>query len=770
MSLYDVDDKAFQPFCGDTEHYANWKTMTDDRFNAAHGSFADFVRQYVPSSTPQEKSAVEGAQHAFELARGVLDPRDKCQLLVEGLNQLTADFPPTKTLRFVDVHTAQLRFPPEERMDEHPESIPLAKPDIVASLPGADRISSDPWRGISLAISVRADLSPDPLTSTHPEAMRARTRLMRFAGHHLASQNALCSFVLSVCGPMVQVYRFDHAACIVSPAFNYTVEPDILRMFFWSFVHPWNNTEFVGLDEYCTKASWDDLQWARKVAHRDWNAEDMNRNRWVKLPSTDPGKPDLELLTLRRRAGTDRVWSGATCVWEAIQRDDESGTRYIIKDTWQAVSSCPEKLFYERIMQNDMDLRHPPFGIAGFVRSVNYGALAARGETTLHRTASASLRRMRHAWRGERTHVRLLMDTVGTDLADVERSRDFVKAIRDAILGHFIAYKAGILHCDISHGNVMRAHGKPFKGFLHDFDMGAWIDSSAIGGTALPINMKEISDKQRKICRGTLKFLAVEIIESRRRPIARRATHDLQAFYWMVLLHILSYTPTKFKDVDGAVHALFEESEWDLLAEHKRKWFTLPSTEGFSYIKPLAYLMDSLRELVAKSIHSPSNPDPVDLEHASFLGVFDKALAMRGWPAHDWWRRTRDEGTHTAAAAAQPSPRAKSWSPHRQEGRDGGQHVDEPAGGPSTAHKRIYEADDDDCKERPRKKHKGGESMEHSVGADPQRHPGVHSRHLPQRAIDNAAGGVIKTPRPRRLISRVTRSRICGFWRYLLRR
>lgn len=36
--------------------------------------------------------------------------------------------------------------------------------------------------------------------------------------------------------------------------------------------------------------------------------------------------------------------------------------------------------------------------------------------------------------------------------------------------GHRQAYEIGILHRDVSEGNVTIVDGKPFKGFLHDFD------------------------------------------------------------------------------------------------------------------------------------------------------------------------------------------------------------------------------------------------------------------------------------------------------------
>lgn len=47
----------------------------------------------------------------------------------------------------------------------------------------------------------------------------------------------------------------------------------------------------------------------------------------------------------------------------------------------------------------------------------------------------------------------------------------------------------------------MLAHGKPFKGFIHDFDLAAFIDSSADGGTALPTALRALSEQQLRMCK-----------------------------------------------------------------------------------------------------------------------------------------------------------------------------------------------------------------------------------------------------------------------------
>lgn len=66
-------------------------------------------------------------------------------------------------------------------------------------------------------------------------------------------------------------------------------------------------------------------------------------------------------------------------------------------------------------------------------------------------------------------------------------------------VGHHLAYKAGVLHSDVSDGNVLLARGKHFQGFIHDFDMASFIDSAADGGTALPATLKALSEQQLRM-------------------------------------------------------------------------------------------------------------------------------------------------------------------------------------------------------------------------------------------------------------------------------
>lgn len=85
MSLENIPDTNFEPYCGRLEHYTYWRSVTDGRFVLAKGTLPDFIRQYVPSSKPYPPLTPKGTPtDELRICRDVLDPRDKCLPLVRA--------------------------------------------------------------------------------------------------------------------------------------------------------------------------------------------------------------------------------------------------------------------------------------------------------------------------------------------------------------------------------------------------------------------------------------------------------------------------------------------------------------------------------------------------------------------------------------------------------------------------------------------------------------------------------------------------------------
>ncbi|KAH9915722.1 uncharacterized protein B0H18DRAFT_89201 [Fomitopsis serialis] len=107
------------------------------------------------------------------------------------------------------------------------------------------------------------------------------------------------------------------------------------------------------------------------------------------------------------------------------------------------------------------------------ILSLQRGEPGGRDVGHLTVTARHSVKGTAHA-HNERSHVRLVLGTVGIPLSRFNSTKELVEALRDAIIGHRAAYEAGIMHRDVSEGNVMisRNPNDTFKGYIQDFDYG----------------------------------------------------------------------------------------------------------------------------------------------------------------------------------------------------------------------------------------------------------------------------------------------------------
>ncbi|KAH9162841.1 hypothetical protein EDB89DRAFT_1860451, partial [Lactarius sanguifluus] len=65
-------------------------------------------------------------------------------------------------------------------------------------------------------------------------------------------------------------------------------------------------------------------------------------------------------------------------------------------------------------------------------------------------------------------HYHLTLDIIGRLLVQFNSSYEMVRAVRDALIAHMDAHKAGILHRDLSPGNIIMDDD---RGYLIDWDL-----------------------------------------------------------------------------------------------------------------------------------------------------------------------------------------------------------------------------------------------------------------------------------------------------------
>ncbi|KAF7986655.1 hypothetical protein HWV62_26490 [Athelia sp. TMB] len=129
---------------------------------------------------------------------------------------------------------------------------------------------------------------------------------------------------------------------------------------------------------------------------------------------------------------------------------------------------------------------------------------------------------------------RLFLNTLRNPIWEYNKSdSSLLKGTRAALKGHQFLYKNGILHGDVSAGNILLASEENPKasaeGFTTDADPAhkADIDSGSPGQEPVP---------RGALMTGTMQFMAVELLQAmkKRQKIAHVLYHDLESFAWVL--------------------------------------------------------------------------------------------------------------------------------------------------------------------------------------------------------------------------------------------
>ncbi|KAJ7163075.1 hypothetical protein C8R46DRAFT_334108 [Mycena filopes] len=221
-----------------------------------------------------------------------------------------------------------------------------------------------------------------------------------------------------------------------------------------------------------------------------------------------------------------------------------------------------------------------------------------------------------------------------------------VDALYTAVLHHRIAAQAGVLHRDISDGNVLLQEGPASdasKGFLVDWDYAEFIDKGLENfQTWFPERKDEeakyiAADRSLKDMTGTIPFIAIAIMDNAtaKEPVVHGSHHDLESVYWLLVWMILRHTKHSHPKKDLACSTIFDGS-----VETKSGWVSRPTPVPDTN-EPLFELTDRLRDKVwlqslppKKNTYS-SAPAYAPLTYENVCAIFREWLDTPGWPTDD---------------------------------------------------------------------------------------------------------------------------------------
>ncbi|KAK7030250.1 hypothetical protein VNI00_014267 [Paramarasmius palmivorus] len=184
---------------------------------------------------------------------------------------------------------------------------------------------------------------------------------------------------------------------------------------------------------------------------------------------------------------------------------------------------------------------------------------AIRGSYYTLRAGTRELKKMAREHYGNKVHCRILMEDAGKPLLEVDDLQELVLCVIQAITGLMFLYSSGVVHRDISPGNIIfsRKDGELIAK-LSDLEY------------AKDMTASNPANKPQDIKTGTPFFMAVEIEAGRQlfQPIPRRPfnlvaaetiypsryryLHDLESMFW-ILVHFIFSTHPSDENLDAEI-------------------------------------------------------------------------------------------------------------------------------------------------------------------------------------------------------------------------
>ncbi|EED84135.1 predicted protein [Postia placenta Mad-698-R] len=476
----------------------------------------------------------------------------------------------------------------------------LQYPTIVASLPGKDRafFALPEWADVSIAFEVMQHNDDDPIGKDAVEHELTLTRIAHHAQNIFVAQNRLFVFVVGIFGSSARIFRFDHAAAVVSEAFDYTERPEILREFLWRFVYPLSTTSSVaGADPSIQIPEEVDIYRAQKLLDKSGkpplSQAEQKVCRWITVRDTNGDL--LRFFAFRLLYTNPDMFSRASCVWEAIKDGEKTGRTYVIKDSWRQLCFPAETDFYNVLHEG--------------VNSVRHGSRSV--DAYNHADTDPCL-------------LGLAQDYIGVDYGE----KGFAKYPNTSrkSCADFFNWKTFLKRRGLE---VSRESWEQYARQRYVANNGPGTRRDEPGDH--PLGERRPIERWTRLRTGTLYFIAVEVMEG---ISLHEARHDLESFYWLLFWLMLRHTKHDHHYGQKTSDLYFKAPSDSALAEYKSVWLIQNMPILVPGNRPLSKLLVDLGDLCRRNcllVKDPIEP----LTHEAMLARFNEALASPDWPEED---------------------------------------------------------------------------------------------------------------------------------------
>ncbi|CDO78014.1 hypothetical protein BN946_scf184907.g4 [Trametes cinnabarina] len=449
------------------------------------------------------------------------------------------------------------------------------------------------WSSMELLIECKTSASQyDPFEDDErgPESLADSRKhvlgqIIRYAVLVFDSQHRTHHFTLLILGPMARLIRWDRSGILVTHKFDYTMEPEKLAQFLWRFGRmspsqrghdPSAVRVMPGSAEYHhvhSRASTPSKAWNGTVVGE--HARDMFRKSlFITYTVMEEGKSREDItipaplwrLTVYDASGSRDFLVGlphttagslrgrGTRTYVALDAQDMDGPFVYLKDTWRVDHERIEREGKNLALLNNNSEGGPVDGVPTLLYHGDVGDQVTYSQVVWwlkYPNASPEACLMK-----THRHYRLVVKEVCLSMSDFRCFIELVSMVIDCIDAHGHAYtRKGLLHCDISAGNVLiypkivEVDGQvseQWVGLLADWELAKQVRTT---------DTKDASRQPDRI--GTWQFASAMALDNPKNPWIT-VQDDMESFFHLLLYFAIRYLPHNCENVREFMDEYFD--------------------------------------------------------------------------------------------------------------------------------------------------------------------------------------------------------------------
>ncbi|KAI0754495.1 hypothetical protein C8Q80DRAFT_1341464 [Daedaleopsis nitida] len=419
------------------------------------------------------------------------------------------------------------------------------------------------WRKVELSIEVKPkDFQDDPFNDNWPHYPKSSEKrqdnlgqIMTYSILVFDNQNRTHHFTVVIFGTMARIVFWDRSSVIFTEKFNYKAEPHKLGKFLWCYsrlspAQRGHDTTVVPVlpgsyeHELMLRRAAEPLVVDKNVvgehARKAFKASVDNKAPCFKLTVPDATGEKTFLVGKPNFIASGLVGRG-TRGYVAIDMADEDGPFVYLKDCWRVEH---ERIRKEGDVLEELNAAEVPH-IPTLLCHGDIPGQRTRGPETFKKVYGDE----KKCYLKSHQHYRMVVKEVGMPLTEFKNGQELVRVLLDCLEAHAAAYAAGLIHRDISAGNILIYYNDAdgtVEGVLADWELSK--------------KVKDDSDEPRQPDRtGTWQFMSVRALNDSRKIIM--IPDELESFFHVLLFIALHFMPHNCDNVSEFVSSFFDSAQ-----------------------------------------------------------------------------------------------------------------------------------------------------------------------------------------------------------------